>query len=186
MSVVAVAAQPCLRPNRDRGVGFLIADGIVGTAAHTVDGPRRELTVDGRPAEVLRIDVRLDTALLAVDLPGVVAELTDAPVGAATVRTPAGEQAVTVRSTGMLVVTNVSDHTRVEREVHTFSPGVPDGTSGAPLVDAAGRVVGMVQLDRDGSTLADAVTAAELATLLDDDHGGHDGGPGPAVGCDRG
>ena len=50
-AVVAVAAQPCRRPTRDLGIGVVVADGLVLTAAHTVDGDRRAVTVDGRPAD---------------------------------------------------------------------------------------------------------------------------------------
>ena len=69
--------------------------------------------------------------------------------------------------TGRLVVDDVTDGVRHEREVHTFTPGVEPGTSGAPLVDDEGRLAGIVVLTNRTDGTAYAVTAAELRRLID-------------------
>lgn len=165
--VVEVAAQPCDRPTRSRGLGFVVAEDLVATTAHTVEGPLRDLTVDGVAARVAAIDPRTDLALLAVELDAAPAELSNEPGVAGSVLGPGTASSVRIVRTGTLVVNDATDRARYERQVHTFTPGVEDGTSGAPLVDADGRVLGVVVLDRRGDNLAYAVTARELTGLLE-------------------
>ena len=165
--VVEVAAQPCDRPTRSRGLGFVVAEDLVATTAHTVEGPLRDLTVDGVAASVAAIDRRTDLALLDVELDAAPAELSNKPVVAGSVLRPGTASPVRIVRTGTLVVHDTTDRARYERQVHTFAPGVEDGTSGAPLVDAAGRVLGVVVLDRRGGDVAYAVTARELSGLLE-------------------
>jgi S1-C subfamily serine protease len=167
-TVVGVAAQPCDTPNRDLGVGVVVGDGVVLTAAHTVDGPRRSVTIDGAPARVLDVDARTDLALLTADIDGEPAVLATAAPPAARLRTTDGEQPVEIVRTGDLIVNDTTAGLRHRRQVHTFSPAVTGGTSGAPLLDAEGRIVGIVVLANRGDGTAYAVTAAEIADLLAD------------------
>jgi hypothetical protein len=51
--------------------------------------------------------------------------------------------------------------------VHTIHPAVPGGTSGAPLVDAAGDVTGVVVLANRTDGTSYAVTSEEVRLLLD-------------------
>jgi S1-C subfamily serine protease len=171
VSVVAVAAQPCDRPTRDRGLGVVVGNGLVATAAHTVDGPRRRLTVDDVPAEIVSVDQRTDLALLAADVAGPGAELSLEAPGRATVMTPGSALGVELVRTGRLVVHDATARTRHERQVHTFTPGVAEGTSGAPLVDEDGRLLGIVVLDNRTDGTAYAVAATELAGLLAEERG---------------
>jgi S1-C subfamily serine protease len=163
--VVTVAAQPCDRPNRSRGVGVVVADGVVATAGHTVEGALRELTVDGTPAQVIAVDPRTDLALLANETAIQPAELSPIPTERAHLVGPGGATQVTIVGTGPLVVDDTTDRRRYVRQVHTFEPGVSDGTSGAPLVDDRNRVIGVVVLS--GSGVAYASTAGELTALLE-------------------
>jgi len=165
--VVDVAATGCDRPLPSRGVGVAVADGLVATAAHVVDGPRRDVTVDGRAADVVLVDARTDLALLAAPVHGT-AVLGPQPTGGrdVVVRTPVAALPVTIVRTGTLIVHDTSAGVRHEREAHTIRPGVTEGTSGAPLVDGRGAVVGIVILDNQGDGTAYAVTSAELAALL--------------------
>lgn len=160
--VVVVAAQPCSTPNEDHGVGVVVLPGFVATAAHVVDGPRRSVTVAGQPAEVVAIDARTDLALLATDIAGAFAPTTSTVDGPAIVRTPDGDLPVDVSDTGQLTVDDTTDHEAYEREVHTFAPGVADGTSGSALLDPSGRLAGIVVLANRTDDTGYAVTATEL------------------------
>jgi hypothetical protein len=74
--------------------------------------------------------------------------------------------AVELVRTGTLIVDDTTDRARYERQVHTIRPDVVDGTSGAPLVDATGGVVGIVVLANRADGTSYAVTAGEVADLL--------------------
>jgi S1-C subfamily serine protease len=164
--VVAVAAQPCRRPTRDLGVGVVIGDDTVLTAAHIVDGPRRSITVDDRAATVVALDARTDLALLTVDIPGPSAALQPLSSEAARVATTSGSTGVRVLRTGPLIVRDATTGGRNERVVHTFVPSVPEGTSGAPLLDGRDHVVGLVVLDNRTDDTAYAVTSDEIDRFL--------------------
>jgi S1-C subfamily serine protease len=164
--VVEVAAEPCDTPNRSFGFGVVLAEGLVATAAHTVEGPRRHVTVDGRPARVAVLDTRTDLALLAVELDVPQAQIAHDSPRHAIIVVPAGPIDVEILRTGPLVVHDTTDRARYRREVHTFTPGVEHGMSGAPLVDDHGRVLGVVVLDNPGRRVAYAVTGNELTNLL--------------------
>ncbi len=165
-TVVRVAAQPCDRPTSSLGFGFVVADDLVATAAHTVEDELRELTVDGAPATVAAIDARADLALLEVELAATPAELSTAAPSAGLVLEPERASPVRILRTGTLVVHDTTDRARYERQAHTFAPGVEPGVSGAPLVEAAGRVLGVVVIDNPHRGVAYAVTAAELSRLI--------------------
>ena len=166
-TIVDVAAQPCDTPNRDRGLGVVIGDGLVATAAHTVEGPRRSITVDGSPAEVVALDARTDLAVLAAEVDGEAADLSTDEPGTAHLRTKDGDRPVEVLGTGELIVNDATSGLRHHRQVHTFTPAVASGISGAALVDAGGAVLGVVVLANRGDGTAYAVTAAEVADLLE-------------------
>ena len=168
--VVEVAARPCDTPNRSFGFGVVVAEDLVATAAHTVEGPRREISVDGRPARVAVLDARTDLALLAVDVDATQARIAYDSPRHAIVDLPAGPIDVEILRTAPLVVRDTTDRARYRREVHTFMPGVEHGTSGAPLVDDDGRVLGIVVLDNPNRGVAYAVTGKELTNLLRDSH----------------
>ena len=165
LRVVAVEAQPCDRPLPAEGIGVVLGDGVVITAGHVVEGPRRTVTVDGADATVVAVDPRTDLAVLRADEPGA-AELTDELAGSLRVATTGGDIAVTVTRTGPLVVHDTTDQARYEREVHVVRPDVPDGTSGAPLVDDAGRVAGVVVLVNRGDASTYVVTSSEVRDVL--------------------
>jgi S1-C subfamily serine protease len=182
VAVVAVEAQPCARPQRDRGLGVVVAAGLVATAAHTVDGDLRALTVDGVPGSVVALDPRTDLAVVraAVDAEPVAWPSGDVdPIGAATLHLADGSHAVEVVRSGLLVVDDATDRTTYRRLVHTFTPGVAPGVSGAPLTTPDDRLLGVVVLDRRDTDEAHAVTAGELRTLVD----AVDRGPAAASDC---
>lgn len=102
--VVAVAAQTCRLPQRARGLGVAVEDGLV-------------------------VDDRTDLALLPPAAGGAfavtaVAFATGAVTPArAAVHAAEGRLPVVIRRTGPLVVNDVTDDTRHTREVDTFAPG---------------------------------------------------------------
>jgi len=140
-------APPPPEPLRVTVPGGVIATAIssgpgrVLTVAHVLDGARAAW-VDGRPARVVRVDRRLDLAELAV--PGL-----DAPpvrtVGSGTdavVRVLRDGEAVTLSAPVRRRVTaSIAGHSRPALEL---AATVEPGDSGAPVVDAHGRVLGIV------------------------------------------
>ncbi len=171
VAVLAVEAQPCTRPNARTGWAFAVGPGIVATAAHTVEGDLRRLEVDGQPAAVRTIDERSDLALLTVEGPGI-APANLGPGGAlddpsVVVVTGDGTVEATVVRTGVLVVDDATDRARWERSAHTLSPAVAAGTSGAPVLDRDGRVVGVVALVAGAADRTFAIDVSEVRRLLD-------------------
>ena len=167
MRVVAVAAQPCDRPLPAEGVGVVLGDGVVVTAAHVVEGPRRDVTVDGADATVVAVDPRTDLAVLRADVAGIGRRSPPRPVGVAARRDAGRRHRRDRRSApGRSSSTTPRTRRRYEREVHTIRPDVPDGTSGAPLVDEAGDVAGIVVLANRSDGTSYAVTAAEVRAVL--------------------
>ena len=182
-TIVAVETQRCRQPNRFHGVGVVVGDDLVVTAGHTVEGDLRALTVDGEPARVVLIDRRTDLAILSGDAPA-----DEPPTAAATVPGSArllgsdGERSVDIDRKVTLVVEHATDRATYRREVVVFDPGVVDGESGSPIVDAAGRLVGIVIADQEGEGIA--VTADEISRVLGAAEASDDlGWPDPPGSC---
>jgi S1-C subfamily serine protease len=138
----------------DRATGFVAGDGRVVTVAHVVAG--EDVTVDGRPATVVRRDARNDLAVLAVD--GIRGEVR---LG--------HDDRTTLRGRPAPVVRRIS--ARVDggppRDALELRADVAAGDSGAPLITPAGRVAGVVfARSRTRATTAYAVDASALAALL--------------------
>lgn len=182
--LVAVAAQRCTRPVADRGLGVVIGEDLVATAAHTVEGDLRQLTVDGLDATVVALDARTDLALVSVplDAPPAVLSIGDPgdARGAAWLHDLDARTPVEIVRTAPLIVHDATTRRRHERLVHTFTPGVEAGSSGAPLISADGELIGIVVLDGGGADIAYAVTSGELRALLER---GRRNGPGTAPAC---
>ena len=173
VSSVAVAATPCDRPTARLGVGTVVAEGLVLTAAHIVEDELRSLEVDGQPARVVAIDTRIDVAVLSVDaaldedtVERGVARLADAGI-ADTVRitTPAGVIDTTVERIVTLDVEDTTDEAVRRRLALVLDGAVPAGTSGAPVVDD-GHLVGVVTISHAERDVTYATAAAEIRTLL--------------------
>ena len=118
-----------------------LRDGRVLTVAHVLDGARFVL-VDGRPARVVRVDRRLDLAELAV--PGLVAptvRTVDSGTEAVVRVLRDGEPVTLSAPVRRRVTASIAGHSRPALEL---AATVEAGDSGAPVLDARGRVLGIV------------------------------------------
>jgi S1-C subfamily serine protease len=134
-----------VRVGDDVATGFVVGDGRVVTVAHVVG---RDLTVDGRPARLLRRDDRLDLALLAADVSGPEVEL-------------GGDDPRIARRADASV-----DGSGWKRPVIELRSQVELGDSGAPVLTSSGRVVGVVfARSRSREGRAWAVDASDPAVV---------------------
>jgi S1-C subfamily serine protease len=169
VTTVEIAATPCDRPTARLGVGTIVGEGLVLTAAHVVEDDLRDLAVDGRPARVIGLDARIDAALLAVDTPNGATAPSMAMETTESVRivTPADVIDTTVTRVVTLTVDDATDRTVHRRQALVLDGAVASGTSGAPVVDDDDRIVGMVTVAHRGRDVTYATRSAELRMLID-------------------
>lgn len=177
-AVVATVGPAVVRIGRGggRGAGVVVGDGAVVTNAHNLRGPETTVTfADGRVAmgRAAGVDVDGDLAVLAVDTAGV-APLERAPDAP---RAGAAVFAVTTGGAGGLrvsfgLVSSVGQAFRGPRgrritgSIEHTAP-LPRGSSGGPVVDGAGRLVGL-NTNRLGDGFYLALPAdADLAARID-------------------
>jgi serine protease Do len=164
-----------------RGSGVVIAPGQVLTVAHVLRGDEIAVTFpDGQVAEgrVAGTDPDLDVAVIAVetgDVQPVTWEPADPPAAGAPVFALANPGGRGLRTTfGLVSSTGRSFRgprgRRVPGSIEHTAP-LPRGSSGGPLVDGDGRLLGLNAVRRDGGFIlalpADTVLRArvdELAT----------------------
>lgn len=173
VATVEIAATPCDRPTARLGVGTVVADGVVLTAAHVVEDELRHVEVDGRPARVEALDARVDAAVLAVDAPldEGVAMTTEVDVSdAVRIVTPTEVIETSIRRIVTLSVDDATDGVVHRRQAMVLDGAVPEGTSGAPVVDRDGSVVGLVNVVHAGREVTYATPTAELQTLINAAH----------------
>jgi hypothetical protein len=165
---VRVASQPCDRPTARTGWGVVVAPGQVLTVAHAVDGRVRRTTVDGAATVVVHVDAASDLAVLAgapsrTAPTGTVTTAEAAAGDDVTIRTGDGDVRTVVERVVVLQVRDASAGTTSRRPALVLRGSVPSGTSGAPVLDTGGALVGVVTLvDRD-----DALTYATAAPAID-------------------
>jgi Trypsin-like peptidase domain len=121
-----------VRVSHERATGFVAGDGLVMTVAHVLG--EAAVTVDGRPATVVRLDRDLDLALLRV--PGVRGEPPRLGGG--------GDTRLLGRPAPILRRIRASVDGGPRRPALEIRAEVAVGDSGAPLVTPTGRVAGVV------------------------------------------
>ena len=143
------------------GTGFVVGPGKVLTAAHVVEGGRQVFVVqDGvrSPATVDRRNTGLDLALLSVeglDLPSL--ELAPAPPDVLAEVFVFGNPLGNPLSVSRGIVSAVTG-TQIQTDA-----AINPGNSGGPMVDADGRVVGLVVAkERDAEGVGFAVPVNRL------------------------
>ncbi|MEI2730558.1 MAG: MarP family serine protease [Dermatophilaceae bacterium] len=180
-SVVKVTglAEACARGQE--GSGFVVATDRVLTNAHVVAGmPSPTVQVGGSrrslPARVVVFDPARDLAVLAVDglgvaplpLGGQLADGDEAVVAGYPLDGPLRLDPARVRATVDAVGSDIYDRPGVRRQVYSLYTRVEPGNSGGPLLDSAGRVVGVVfAKSLDDDLTGYAVTLAEARPILD-------------------
>lgn len=171
----------CGRPAT--GSGFAVADGIIATNAHVVQGtsePVEVVATDGRTASgtVVLYDEARDLALVSVsglELPPL--PLAGDEAGAGDLVTTAGHPRsdrelhvapARVEAIGFVGFTTDQVGVPTTRRLYTLtSADVERGSSGGAVVDASGAVVGVVFAGREEEDLAFATAVSEIRSVLD-------------------
>ncbi len=180
-SVVRVTGTAC--EEVQQGSGFVVRPGYVVTDAHVVAGERATTVVDhaGRhaAATVVRFDPVRDLALLRLGagvsrLPSLTLATPRAPADLAVFGHPGGGAlriaAARLLASGFVDAAgrDIFGHAASgSRRVLALAARLAPGDSGAPVVDAAGRVVAVAfAIDPAGRPVAYALAAAEVATVV--------------------
>ncbi len=176
-SVVRVVSQGCDR--RSSGTGFVLHGDLVVTNAHVVAGaeailvhPPNGAALD---AEVVAFDAERDLALLAVEdlaLPALTRAAASLPSPAVVIGHPGGQQTqrvapVRIDRSREAIGRDVFDDRPAARRILVLAADLERGDSGAPVIDADGRVVGVVfAVSPDRPTTAFALDDTELEAFL--------------------
>jgi len=160
------------------GTGFVVAPGLIVTAAHVVAGlsaPEVDLGGEMQTATVVAFDTVADLALLAADTAVAQALAPAEAVAGQPVVVPAFDEdgvpeTITariirrIRAVGKDIYGEPGDG----RDAFEVEASVGPGNSGAPLVDGYGNSVGVLfSRTRGGPQVAYAVQASEIGPLLD-------------------
>ncbi|MFI5053282.1 MAG: MarP family serine protease [Acidimicrobiia bacterium] len=175
-STVKVEGTACDRIQE--GTGFVVAANLVVTNAHVVAGEShtRISTEDGRrlDAQLVAFDPNRDLAILHVPglaLPALAEGTGHVDDRGALFGHPGGGalRQAPIRIAEQIVArgTDIGRTSSTEREVFVLAAVTAPGDSGAPVVDEAGRVLGvMFAYDISRQTTAYALTRTELDAVL--------------------
>jgi len=163
------------------GVATIEQPDLVLTVAHALSGVG-PVTVDGNQAVVLAIDTRSDLALLRItdetDMAGPSVEslrnsLRSADSGNDVEVLLIKDDLVTatdsvIERVAVIRHTNKVDGTVTERSGLVLDVELVGGDSGAPVIGADGRLLGIMYADAKDSPTSYAISAEEIQSLLDD------------------
>jgi serine protease Do len=161
-----------------RGSGVVVAPGQVLTVAHVLRGDEVAVTfADGQMAEgrVVGVDPDIDAAVIAVetgDAPAIDWEPGEPPAAGAPVFALGNPGGRGLRTTfGMVSSTGRGFRgprgRRVAGSIEHTAP-LPRGSSGGPLVDAGGRLLGLNAVRRDGGFILALPADAALRRRVDE------------------
>ena len=161
---------------RGRGSGIVLAEGMVATNAHNIRGEETTVVFGGdRSAvgQVAGVDVDADLAVIAVDTGGAPAiawaEDAGAGVGSAVfaLANPGGQLRTTF---GLVSAVGRAFRgprgRRIAGAIEHTAP-LPRGSSGGPLVDAEGRLLGLNAVRREGGLILAVPADERLARRAD-------------------
>jgi serine protease Do len=178
--VVAQAGPAVVRIGRGwgRGAGIVVADGVVVTNAHNLRGQETTVTfADGRVSTgaVTGVDIEGDLAVLTVETSGITPvawdpAAVDVKVGTpvwALSSIPGGGVRVTIGT-----VSAVGQHFRGPRGRHIagsveHTAPLVRGSSGGPIVDSEGQLIGLNTHRLDGGFYLAVPAGAELKGRVD-------------------
>lgn len=182
-SVVKVKGVAVACRQGQEGSGWVVAPGRVITNAHVVSGlTQATVQVKGvgaaLPATIVYFDPRRDLAVLAVPqltsaplpLGGVLDRSADASVAGFPLDGPLVVEPARVRQRMVATGADIYGRPGVQREIYSLYTRIEPGSSGGPVFDAQGKVVGVIfakSIDDDltgyAVTLAEARSAIEAA-----------------------
>jgi S1-C subfamily serine protease len=171
------------------GSGWVVAPGVVVTAAHVVAGERDTSVVPPRSeqqldAQVVGFDPKNDVAILRVrGLSAHPLALADPqekrPVGIVgyPLNGPLDVEAGRIGRTDKVLTDDAYGHGPVERTVTSLAGVVRHGNSGGPAIDSDGRVQATVFASRVGSSGGYGIPASVVRNVLDSASGPVSTGP---------
>lgn len=190
-AVYAVAAEACGTGIEQLGSGVAVADDLIATVAHTLDGSRA-VTVTSATGTVLDvdpvwIDLDRDLALLRVDgAPIPWLELGSLDHGenegenedqidvelAVEVVTAVGEEWPSIKTATVVRAVEVTLDGEGARAGLELEADIEAGDSGAPVIAPDGTVIGIVFAANRGDSTAWAIAAKEIEAALAQPKGG--------------
>jgi serine protease Do len=152
------------------GSAFLVAPRLLVTNAHVADAGSPVLAVGPVriPLKILRTDEKNDLALLSVDV-----DLTSRPLPLTSVAVSPGEQVFAIGNPEGLEKTISQGiisglRKRGDRDLLQVTSPISHGSSGGPILNAKGEVVGVaVGMLEDGQNLNFAVPVAYVRAILE-------------------
>ena len=169
-SVVNVRSTNCASDDVNTGYGFIV-DGLVVTAAHTIEEAPELTWLDGNrlEVEVVMVNTNSDLAILkpletsprVVDNSLKLSSRTDTRL-----RMPVFDPEVDAVIVGTSQPKQVAFEGRPPIEAIELSTSVSQGDSGLPVLDSKGAIAGMIFANEDSNT-SWAVAASEIASILE-------------------
>jgi hypothetical protein len=170
-AVVRIEASGCRHLPRI-GVGVVVADGLVVTAAHTMSGATSVL-VDGADARIVALDTRTDVAVLHVPERERVAAIrvgTSGRIGSARLAVIRGDDVEIIDAPVTRVATiryrDATAGTVVEWQGLVLETATQGGDSGAPVLADGGLLLGIVFASSRAGEVSYAVDISEVAGVL--------------------